>query len=273
MLRNGGLLMDLINKTFKTFKSLIVSRFGERVIDGKCKFCNREIGKEFCSCVGSEQINKYCHKAQNFIDTLVWIVGNNDDVINNQRKSVKTPPNFTGMQFDDYKTINSSQKNALQQIKKYGIEAFENYLFGKNLFLIGNYGTGKTMLMTILARYIASETLAKVSFINAVDLVNKVKNTFNPNESKTALGVADEYKKVHFLFLDDIDKINTTEYIKELLYSVVNYRTEHELPTITSANHNLEELERLFGEATISRLANKDKTIIVQFNHQNWRVC
>ena len=189
-----------------------------------------------------------------------------------KRKSVKTPPNFAGMQFTDYKVTSPSQKNALQQVKKYGVEAFENYLFGKNLFLIGNYGTGKTMLMSILARYIASEMLAKVSFINAVDLMNEIKDAFNPSTSKTALGVVDDYKKSHFLFLDDIDKINPTEYIKELLYSIVNYRTEHELPTITSANHNLEELEELFGEATVSRLANKDKTVIVQFQHQNWRV-
>ena len=265
--------MDLINKTFKTFKDLIVLKFGERVIDGKCKFCNREIGKEFCSCIGSEQINKYCRKAQKFIDGICWVVDVCDgDVMDIKRKSVKAPPNFAGMQFADYKITSPSQKNALQQVKKYGVEAFENYLFGKNLFLIGNYGTGKTMLMSILARYIASEMLAKVSFINAVDLMNEIKDAFNPSTSKTALGVIDDYKKSHFLFLDDIDKINPTEYIKELLYSIVNYRTEHELPTITSANHNLEELEGLFGEATVSRLANKDKTVIVQFQHQNWRV-
>ena len=264
--------MDLINKTFKTFKDLIVLKFGERVIDGKCKFCNREIGKEFCSCVDAEQINKYCRKAQKFIDNIFFAVGVNDDAINNARISVETPPLFNGMQFDDYKVNNPSQKNALLQVMNYADRALANYLFGKNLFLIGSYGTGKTMLMTILAKSIAGKTLASVLFVNAVDLMNEIKNAFNSEVKETPFGIADKYKKTHFLFLDDIDKINPTEYAKELLYSVVNYRTEHELPTITSANHNLEELEGLFGEAIISRLANKEKTYIVQFNHKNWRI-
>ncbi len=266
-------MSDLLNKIALTLQSILFSSYGKRVINGKCNFCKNEIGKGYCSCAESEQINKYTRKAHNFIESISWTVGlYGDESVNIRRNDVKTPLNFAGMRFRDYKVENQSQKNALQQVKIYNDGALANYLFGKNLFLIGNYGTGKTMLMSILAKNIASETLANVLFVNAVDLMNEIKNAFNPSVKQTALGVADKYKKVHFLFLDDIDKINPTEYVKELLYSVVNYRTEHELPTITSANHNLEELEKLFGEATVSRLANKDKTYVVQFNHQNWRV-
>lgn len=266
-------MSDLLNKIALTLKSIIVSSYGKRLVDGKCNFCQKEIEKGYCTCAESELINRYTRKAHNFIDSISYLVElYGEDSVNIRRNSVSTPLNFTGMQFKDYKVENQSQKNALRQIKIYNDGALANLLFGKNLFLIGNYGTGKTMLMSILAKNIAGETLANVLFVNAVDLMNEIKNAFNPSVKQTALDVADKYKKAHFLFFDDIDKINPTEYVKELLYSVVNYRTEHELPTITSANHNLEELEGLFGEATVSRLANKDKTYVVQFKHKNWRV-
>jgi len=72
------------------------------------------------------------------------------------------------------------------------------------------------------------------------------------------------YKKADFLFLDDIDKREPTDYIKQILYSVVNYRVENELPVVISANAMLNELEQKFGEAIISRLVEKSRVVLFE---------
>lgn len=263
----------LLEKISKELKNIIVSNFGERVIDGKCRFCKEPIIERYCHCSESQKINKYCLKASQFMNNVAfWVTLYDNDASKVKQSATKTPSLFAGMQFKDYKINNQSQQNAFNKVVNYSENALANYLFGKNLLLIGNYGTGKTMLMSILAKQIASQTLATVEFVSTVDLTNKIKSSFDSDVKDATAKITRRYKETHFLFLDDIDKINPTNYIKELMYSLVNYRIEHELPIVVSANSNIEELETLFGEATVSRLANKDKTITVQFTHGNWRI-
>lgn len=269
------------DELYKQFTTLIKGKFGERVIDGRCAFCGEEIVDKngYCKCTKSQQINKYSKKASQHCGDVLnsFAFGDSlEDIFLNLKKTLKTPPLFIGMDFNSYQVTNESQKNALKTVIEYKENIFENYLFGRNLVLLGNYGTGKTMLMSILANSIVEKSLLQVKFINAVDLINSIKDTFNHtqspfNSTSTALGIADLYKKAQVLFLDDIDKINPTQYIQEVFYAIVNYRVEHELPTIISANHTLEELdEKYFGEAIVSRMVANSK--IISFTHKNMRV-
>ena len=103
-----------------------------------------------------------------------------------------------------------------------------------------------------------------------VDLKGEITKCFNSKSSKTVDEVVDRFKKADFLFLDDIDKLTPTEYVREFIYSLVNYRVENQLPIITSANHNLEDLDsKFYGEAIVSRLINNSPVVI--FEHKNRR--
>ncbi len=270
MLLRGLKMYEIIQKELK---EIMNKNFGARKKDGHCSFCGEILSDgAYCDCPESDRINKYAQKAQKYASDAA----NFESVYKEKsailkRNNFKVPALFEGINFNDYQIINSSQKTALNAVKAYANNILENYLFGKNLILLGNYGTGKTMLMSALAKEIATKKLANVLFVNAVDLVNEIKETFSDKSINTTSQVANRYKRVDFLFLDDIDKLNPTQYIQELMYNVVNYRTEKELPLIISANHTLEELdEKYFGEATVSRIAAKSQ--IIKFMHENWRV-
>lgn len=259
----------------KEFKRITTDLYGERITsDDKCVFCAGKLDKnEYCTCKDAEKINRYYRKSISIIGRIrSYLIQEQtkDETIIELKQSYKIPPCFQGMDFLSYKTTTKEQQQVLKAVQAYSKDAIKNYLNGTNLILLGNYGTGKTMLISILCDFLAENYLFKNKFINAVDLVTKIKNTFSESSTISALKLAEVYKKADFLFIDDIDKINPTDFVRELMYSIVNYRIENQLPLIISGNHTLEELdEKFFGEVVVSRIVQRG--ITVQFKGKNMR--
>ena len=270
--RGNGEMVNIVEE----YQKQTIELFGVRVKDGKCAFCGKDLNKnEYCDCSEATLVNRFFKKTTEKVNQLkgAFEVRNKcwDEVIKDFRPIL--PKKFEGMSFGCYRTTNESQKNALRVARKYHQNAIKNYLTGMNLIFFGNYGTGKTMLMSILCEALNRDYMLRCRYVNMVDLMNNIKATFGTKNDKTAKNVLDDYKKAEVLFLDDIDKVKPSEYLSEVFYSITNYRTEHELPTVISANHSLEELEaQIYGEATVSRLADINNAICVNFEHGNFRL-
>lgn len=265
-----------MEKLIERFKNKTVELYGKRVSDGKCNFCGCELKSgEYCNCKEAKLRQRFYKKAAKKVSSYYDFMsfGDLENARLTMRGKYKTPAIFEGYDFDFYEVENESQKQALNSVLDYNKNIVQYFLNGTNLILLGNYGTGKTMLMSILCNKIVEDYLFDAKFVNGVDLVNKIKSTYHDTSTVSALQMAEYYRNVEFLFIDDIDKLKPSEYVRELMYSIVNYRIENELPIIISANHSLEDLDEMyFGEATISRLAAKGKSKLVRFTHKNWRV-
>lgn len=246
---------------------------GKRTIDGNCVFCGLPLNGKFCDCREAKKRNRYFKKGYRIIDNYNHWIGLDyslKEVHKLQKTKFKTPEIFDGFNFDDYEVECDSEKKGKNAVQEYSNNAVSNFIYGKNLLLIGTPGTGKTMLESILCNVLSENWLFECKFINAVDLKGEITKCFNPKSEKTVDSVVDMYKKADFLFLDDIDKLTPTEYVLEFIYSLVNYRVEHQLPIITSANHTLEELDsNFYGEVIVSRLINNSP--VVTFTHKNRR--
>ena len=256
------------------FKSETIKILGKRLKDGVCSFCGKPISNgDFCECPDAQKVNRYYKKANRILNeynNLIIIQSDLNEIRKRQNLNCNTPILFDGMNFDDYKIESESESNAKAAVLNYYNNSISNYLFGRNLVLIGGFGTGKTMLESILCHKLSEKWLFKCQFINAVDLKGEITKCFHSKSTKTVDEVVNRYKKADFLFLDDIDKLTPTEYVQEFIYSLVNYRVEHQLPIITSANHTLEELDsKFYGEAVVSRLINNSP--VVSFTHKNRR--
>ena len=247
---------------------------GKRKDSGKCYYCGKQLSdNEYCDCSEAKKFNRYFKKVQKKIaiyNDYISLNINSKDAYSDIKRTYKTPALFDGFNFDDYIVESDSEKNGKAAAEKYFKNAISNFLFGKNLVLIGGFGTGKTMLESILCNNLAERWLFSCQFINAVDLKGEITKCFNTKTTKTVDEVVNRYKKADFLFLDDIDKLTPTEYVREFVYSLVNYRVENQLPIITSANHTLEELDsKFYGEAIVSRLINNSP--VISFTHKNRR--
>jgi len=243
---------------------------GQRIKDGKCVFCGREIVQNgFCDCKKSQKTNTKIKKLRKLLEQYGYVL----DLKEHTRiKLIRAgfPKKFTGMDFDDYILETDEQCTNLEITKNYVNNALKNYIEGVNLIFLGNFGNGKTMLMSIAGDEIIRKYGIEVKYVNVYDLSENLKKSFERKEISTSK-IIEDYKNAQILILDDIDKVNPSAFMVDLMYGIANYRGDNKLPTWINGNNSLEDLEKNFyGEGTISRFY--DNSIKAKFTGPNWRL-
>lgn len=121
-------------------------------------------------------------------------------------------------------------------MKKY-VEDFKEYKKqGKGLLLYGACGTGKTYLTACVANaLIDNGYTAKMS--NFSRLSNQI---FDTKEGKQ--NFIDSLNKFSLLVLDDLGAERTTEYMKEMVYTIIDNRYRAGLPFIVTTNLTMNEI-------------------------------
>ena len=256
----------MINEIVKTAKEIYGNR---KTPENYCTFCGYFIGNSYCTCLESFKINHIARRLNeraNALDRLRLFNIEYDPTKNNN-----VPVKYASASLKDYKDRTFNEKQVLKQVQKYQDEIIKNFLTGKNLLLIGNYGTAKSLLQSALCNYCTSEKKLTARYLNVTELTDEVKSTFSDGTEKTTQDVINGFIELDVLFIDDIDKESPKEFVRNLLYKIINKRYELIKPTVISSNADLQELdEKFFGEATISRI--KENSEIVYFKAENERL-
>ena len=112
------------------------------------------------------------------------------------------------------------------------------------LVLVGPSGSGKTHL----AAAVTSERLARgeaALFITAADLLDHLRASFSPESLLPYDRFFDQVKSSPLLILDDLSTRAATPWAQEKLDQLLNYRYQHELPTVvTTETHPADMDER-----------------------------
>lgn len=159
------------------------------------------------------------------------------------------------------RTFGSFEKSRSESAYKQAIEYagnFEEYnKAGKGLIFMGNVGTGKTHLAAAIAHHLAERGVG-VKFGNITDIFQSLRSEFGSDEDTLK-----DLKKMPLLVIDDLGKERDTEWQKETIYSIVNYRYERALPMIFTTNLTAAELSSRLGEATMSRVREVCRPVIM----------
>ncbi|HHP51074.1 MAG TPA: AAA family ATPase [Moorella mulderi] len=132
---------------------------------------------------------------------------------------------------------------------------------GRGLFIFGPVGSGKTFLAAAITNSLI-EAGHQVLFAVVPDLLDAIKATYDrPGEGQTELEILDTARQVPVLVLDDLGAHAYSEWTQQKIYSLLNYRLLHELPTVVTSNLELRELEAYLGERTVSRLIELCKSL------------
>ncbi len=127
---------------------------------------------------------------------------------------------------------------------------------GRDVFIFGPVGTGKTYAMAALIRRYVYEGY-DCERINFDDFCVQVRSTMSPASSRTEWEYIEPLKDVDKLFIDDLglrSKLET-DFSYVTLYSILNKRQERRLPTFVSSNKSAEQLGRTFDARIASRLS------------------
>ncbi len=141
------------------------------------------------------------------------------------------------------KDIDTKDKNRFEVIKwiKSFINDQDNNIYSKGLYLNGNFGCGKTYLISAMLNELAKHG-KKIAIVYYPEFLRDLKSSFKDE---------DEYnkkfnlvKKADLLLFDDIGADTVTEWSRdEILGTILQYRMEEKLPTFFTSNLTLEELE------------------------------
>lgn len=165
------------------------------------------------------------------------------------------------MYFDISKDIKEASMRDIDTTDKnrfHVITWMNNFLNGKTnkgIYLSGNFGCGKTFLLSAMLNELAKQG-KQVAIIYYPEFLRALKEAFGTDEDfKSKFNYI---KKVEYLLLDDIGAETLTEWSRdEILGTILQYRMEEKLPTFFTSNLTINELENHL--ATSSRQVDKVK--------------
>jgi len=230
--------LKLPTKTLMKYTSKIIASSCEYKNCKKCKNlfeCKNEIkGYIYYPQVNNEDL-EFCYIPCKYKLEL--------DKINEYKENITYFNIPEGLRNASMASIDTSDKNRFELIKwiKNFLNDYQKGKFTKGIYLNGNFGCGKTYLITAMLNELAKQG-RKVAMVYYPEFLRTLKESMNDNnEFKNKFNYI---KKVELLLLDDIGAETLTEWSRdEILGTILQYRMEENLPTFFTSNLTMNELE------------------------------
>jgi DNA replication protein DnaC len=124
---------------------------------------------------------------------------------------------------------------------------------GRGLWLFGGPGTGKTELAMLVSKS-ALTAGRSVAVYTLPRLLAEIRKTFDADNDATYLDLLDRLGEVDLLHVDDVGAEQTSPWVLEQLYAIINARYEEERSIVITTNLERDALAGQIGERTVSRL-------------------
>jgi DNA replication protein DnaC len=165
----------------------------------------------------------------------------------------RVPKHYRNVSFDrpPVPEIARVAPEQVQEVRRYVRDVKAKLDAGQGLWLMGDVGTGKTTLAMIVSNA-ALDAGRSVAIYSLPRLLNLIRGAIDTDAGM--VGFLEQLAAVDLLHIDDLGAENTTEWVLEQLYSIINTRYEDERAMIITTNLKYEELIEQLGERTVSRL-------------------
>jgi DNA replication protein DnaC len=162
------------------------------------------------------------------------------------------PRRYQGVSFDR-SPVTLIEPTVVREVRKYVDRLEQNLEDGKGIWFEGDVGTGKTTL----AMLISAEALRQghsVAIYSLPRLLGLLRETFDDESEASLSTLLDRLAAVELLHIDDVGAEQSSPWVLEQLYTIVNTRYEDGKALLLTTNLDHEALEEQIGPRTVSRI-------------------
>lgn len=257
------------NRCQNTF---VVGKKNIKDVCNKKMLIDKETGQEFCpQCKSVEKEDQQlATEAQEMHvkeKVLKLFRGFEDGSLINQKLKKAT--------FQNYVPPSQQLHNAKEACEQYVLTF--NKKIGKNIMLVGDYGTGKSHLAVSMTKELMKRGIS-ACFITEEKLFTKLKSTYNRKSDMTEDELLTMLSKIECLVIDDLgaekepddeDELKKHKWAQKKLFEIIDSRIGRH--TIYTTNHSVQALYGIYNERIFSRIFD-DETEVIEMNGNNYRL-
>jgi DNA replication protein DnaC len=166
--------------------------------------------------------------------------------------SAVVPKKFRGVSFDR-PPVTEMYEPVVRQVRRFVREIGPQLDAGRGLWLSGPVGTGKTTLAMLVSKA-ALDAGRTVGIYSLPRLLAEIRTTFEDDSERSYTELLDRLTEIDLLHVDDVGAENTSPWVLEQLYAIVNARYEEERSIVLTTNLDRGQLSDQISERTVSRL-------------------
>jgi DNA replication protein DnaC len=154
-------------------------------------------------------------------------------------------------------SIERANPHVVREVRQYIRTIREQLDSGRGLWFTGDVGTGKTTLAMLISKA-AMEADRTVAIYSLPRLLAQLRDTYQDDAQYSLNELIDRLSAVDLLHVDDVGAEQTSPWVLEQLYTIVNTRYEDGRAILLTTNLVTQEgdeaLREQIGERTVSRI-------------------
>jgi len=154
-------------------------------------------------------------------------------------------------------SIERANPHVVREVRQYARDVAAQLDAGRGLWFTGDVGTGKTTLAMLISKA-AMAADRTVAIYSLPRLLGLLRDTYQDDAQYSLNGLIDRLGAVDLLHIDDVGAEQTSPWVLEQLYAIVNTRYEDDKAILLTTNlvtvEGDEALRDQIGERTVSRL-------------------
>ena len=164
----------------------------------------------------------------------------------------RLPRRFREVSFDR-EPVRSMNAALIREVRAYVRAIDERLTEGRGIWFVGGVGTGKTTLAMLISKA-AMEADRTVAIYSLPRLLALLRDTFDDDAQYSLNQLIDRLCAVDLLHVDDVGAEQSSAWVLEQLYTIVNTRYEDGKALLLTTNLDRGELEAQIGDRTVSRI-------------------